>query len=124
MQTTLDKTNASTIDRSRFYAVCCALSIVISWGIFASFLLSGNASVSSFFNQAFDTSISTLLSSDIIITDIIFLAFARIELKRLGMPANRLALYALAACSVGICCSLSLFLYQRERWLNSETRSI
>lgn len=120
MQTVLNQMDKRASDRSRFYTICGVLSVIISWGIFSQFLLSGNASIDSFFNQAFSTPVSTLLSSDIIITAVIFLAFARIELKRLGMPANRLALYALATCCVGICCSLSLFLYQREQWLNSQ----
>jgi len=120
MQTGLNQTDKRTSDKSRFYAVCGVLSVVISWGIFSQFLLSGNASIDSFFNQAFSTSVSTLLSSDIIITAVIFLAFARSELKRLEIPANRLALYALATCCVGICGSLSLFLYQKEQWLNSQ----
>lgn len=124
MQTVLNQTDKQASDRSRFYAICGVLSVIISWGIFSQFLLSGNASIDSFFNQAFSTSVSTLLSSDIIITAVIFLAFARIELKRLGMPANRLALYVLATCCVGICCSLSLFLYQREQWLNSQDHSV
>ena len=123
MQTVLSHANRSASYRSRFYAVSIVLSVVISWAIFLQFLLSGDASISSFFDQAFSTSVSTLLSSDIIITAVIFFAFARIELKRLGMPANRLALYALATCCIGICCSLSLFLYQREQWLNSHEYS-
>jgi Terpene cyclase DEP1 len=39
------------------------------------------------------------------------------ELECLGMPANRLWLLTAAACSVGVCCGLALFLYQRETWL-------
>ena len=120
MQTALNKTDRPSSNKSRFYAICSVLSAVISWGIFSLFLLSGNVSIGNFFNQAFSSSISTLLSSDIIITAIIFLAFARIELKRLGMPAGRLLLYTLVTFSVGICCSLSLFLFQREQWLNSQ----
>ncbi len=120
MQTVLNQTDKQPSDRSRFYAICSVLSVIISWVTFSQFLLLGNASIGSFFGQAFGTSVSTLLSSDIIITAVIFLAFARIELKRLGMPINRLALYALVTCCVGICGSLSLFLYQREQWLNSQ----
>ena len=123
MQTVLNLTSKPASDKSSFYALCFVLSVVISWGIFSQFLLSSDASIGHFFNQAFDTAVSTLFSSDIIITDAIFLAFARIELKRLGMPANRLALYTLVICSVGICGGLSLFLYQRERWLNSREYS-
>ncbi len=120
MQTVFNQTDKRTSDRSRFYGICVVLSVIISWVIFSQFLLSDNASIGNFFNQALSTSIPTLLSSDIVLTSLIFVAFARIELKRLGMPTNRLALYALATCSVGICCSLSLFLYQREQWLNRE----
>ena len=123
MQTVFNQTDKRASDKSRFYGICGVLSVIISWGIFSQFLLSGNASMSSFFSQAFSTSVSALLSTDIIITAAIFLVFARIELKRLGMPANRLALYALVTCCVGICGSLSLFLYQREQWLNSQNCS-
>jgi len=123
MQTVSNQTTPSVSRSSRFYAISVVLSVVISWGIFSQFLLSGDASIGHFFEQAFSTSVSTLLSSDIIITAVIFLTFARIELKRLGMPANRLALYALATCCVGICCGLALFLYQREQWLNSHDHS-
>lgn len=124
MQTVLNQADKRTSDKSRFYAICSVLSVIISWGIFSQFLLSGNASIDSFFDQAFSKSVSALLASDVIITAVIFLAFARIELKRLGMPANRLALYALATFCVGICCSLSLFLYQREQWINSQDDSV
>lgn len=124
MQTVFNQTDKRTSDRSRLYGICIVLSIIILWGIFSQFLLSSDASISSFFSQAFSTSVSTLLSSDIIITAVIFLTFAQIELRRLGMPANRLALYALVTCCVGICGSLSLFLYQREQWLNSQDYSV
>lgn len=124
MQTSLSQANQSASYRSQFYTVSIVLSVVISWAIFLPFLLSGSASIGGFFDQAFSTSVSTLLSSDIVITAVIFLVFARIELKRLGMPANRLALYALATCCVGVCCSLALFLYQREKWLNSHDYSV
>jgi len=124
MQTVLNQTDKQLSDRSRFYAICSVLSAIISWGIFSQFLLSGDVSVGSFLGQAFGTSVSTLLSSDIILTAVIFLAYARIELKRLGMPTNRLALYALVTCCVGICGSLSVFLYQREQWLHGRDYSV
>ncbi len=106
------------------YFICIIVSVVVSWGILSQFLFSGDASVSSFFQQSFASPVSTLISSDILITAPIFLIFARVELSRLGMPANRLLLYTIATFSVGICCSLSLFLYQREVWQQSvkETR--
>lgn len=101
------------------YLFLFILSVVVSWGIFSAFLFSGNASASTFFQQAFESPISTLISSDILICAPILLIFARAELNRLGMPANRLLLYTLVTFSVGICGSLSLFLHQREVWQRS-----
>lgn len=119
MQKVLLTSADPSTNKSLLYGTCVVLSVVISWGIFSQFLFSGEASLGSFFQQALATPIATLLSSDVILSALIFLAFARIELKRLEMPTNRLALYALATFSVGVCCGLALFLYQRERWVSS-----
>lgn len=114
-----DSSDSPATNKSLLYGTCVVLSVIISWGIFSQFLFSDGASLSSFFQQAFATPVATLISSDIVLSALIFWAFAHIELKRLGMPANRLLLYVLVTCSVGICGGLSLFLYQRERWVNS-----
>ncbi|MEM6869486.1 MAG: DUF2834 domain-containing protein [Cyanobacteria bacterium P01_C01_bin.121] len=103
--------------RATLYLVCLVISVAISWGIFAQFLLADSASVSQFFKEAFASPIATLVSSDVLLSAGIFLLFARIELNRLKMPSNRLALYVLVTSSVGVCGALSLFLYQRENWL-------
>lgn len=99
------------------YLLCTALSILISWGIFSQFFLAGNASIAAFFQQAFQTPVATLVSSDVLISFIIFIIFAYAELSRLNMPSHRLLLYVVVGSSVGVCCALSLFLYQREAWL-------
>ena len=101
----------------QFYLICTGLTVVISWGIFATFLGSGEASVGAFFQQAFGSAIATLVSSDVILSALILLFYIRIEIKRLGMPARSLALYILATFSVGVCGALALFLYRREAWL-------
>jgi hypothetical protein len=102
---------------SRLYLVFAMLSLLISWGIFSQFLLSDQASIAAFFQQAFASPVATLISSDILISAPIFWVLAYQELKRLGMPLNWLALYIVGTSSVGICFALSLFLYQRELWL-------
>ncbi|MGB7413121.1 MAG: DUF2834 domain-containing protein [Thermosynechococcaceae cyanobacterium] len=99
------------------YLTFVIISLVISWGIFAQFLLSGEASVSLFFQQSFGTPIARLGTSDLIVSAFIFFLFAYIEIKRLGIPSNRLVIYILGTFSVGLCFALSLFLYQREAWL-------
>jgi hypothetical protein len=100
---------------SKLYLVLAIFSLLISWGIFSQFLLSDGASIA-----AFASPTATLISSDILITAPIFWIFAYQELKRLGMPVNWLALYGVATSSVGICFALSLFLYQREVWLQRD----
>lgn len=100
-----------------FYLTLSVLSLVVSWSIFLQFLLSGEASINTFFQQAFATPIATLFSSDVLISALIFFFFTYLELKRLGMPINRLAIYIVTTFSVGVCFALSLFLYHREIWL-------
>ncbi len=91
--------------------------MVISWGIFTQFLWSADASWIGFFRQALGSPVASLVSSDVTLSGFIFLTFARLELKRLGMPEKRLWLITAAVFSVGVCCGLSLFLYQRETCL-------
>lgn len=92
-------------------------SAVIAWAIFLQFLFSGSASVDAFFQQTFATAISGLWVSDVLISALIFFTFSRIELKRLGAPAGWWIIYFVASFSIGLCFSISLFLYQRETWL-------
>jgi Terpene cyclase DEP1 len=102
---------------SRLYLVFVTLSLLISWGIFAQFLWADGVSLSAFFEQALATPVARLLSSDIILSALIFFTFAHKELKRLGMPNYWLAVYMLGTFSVGVCFGLALFLYQREAWV-------
>ncbi|MEL7357955.1 MAG: DUF2834 domain-containing protein [Cyanobacteria bacterium J06560_6] len=111
-------TTKSVSTLSTVYLLCLIVSIVVSWGIFSQFVMSDQASFTHFFDLAFANPVSRLLSSDILLTAPIFLFFASKELKRLSMPANRLVIYAVVTCSVGVCAALSLFLYQREVWQN------
>ncbi|MEL7351222.1 MAG: DUF2834 domain-containing protein [Cyanobacteria bacterium P01_A01_bin.116] len=101
------------------YLVLSILSLVVSWGIAGQFLVLDTASVGTFFQQAFGSPVATLVSSDVVLSALILLAFIRVELKRLGLPQNRLIVYVLATCSVGVCFALSLFLYQREKWITN-----
>jgi len=74
-----ERTTNNHIRRQRsqaLYLACIVLSVVTSWGIFLQFLLSGEASVSAFFAQCFATPIATLLSSDVLLSAVIFLLFA------------------------------------------------
>ncbi|MGB7087056.1 MAG: DUF2834 domain-containing protein [Phormidesmis sp.] len=101
-----------------FYLVFSILSAIIAWGIFSQFLLSGDAAISTFFQQSFATPISTLWVSDVIISAVIFFPFAYKELNRLDASPKWLILYIATLFSIGLCFSLALFFYQREKWLS------
>lgn len=92
------------------------LSAVVAWAIFLQFLFSGSASIDAFFQQTFATAISSLWASDVLVSALIFFTFSRIELKRLGAPTGWWVVYFVASFSIGLCFSISLFLYQRETW--------
>ena len=110
-------TTKASSTQTTIYLLCFIVSVVVSWGVFSQFLISDHASFLHFFEVAFANPVSTLLSSDILLTAPIFLFFANRELRQLGMPSNRLAIYIVATGCIGVCGGLSLFLYQREVWL-------
>lgn len=118
MTNLITQRRAQFFSLQRLYLVLAVFSLVASWGIFLQFLLSSEASIAVFFQQALASPVSVLVSSDVIISAMIFLTFAYAELKRLGMSPIRLAVYFIATCSIGVCFSLALFLYQRESWLS------
>jgi Terpene cyclase DEP1 len=102
---------------SSLYLLFVILSLVVSWGIFAQFLVPGDATIVSFFQQALATPVARLVSSDIIISALVFFVFAYRELRRLGAPRYWLVVYIVTTSSVGVCFALSLFLFQREVWM-------
>ena len=92
------------------------LGAIAAWGSLLQFLFSGNASIDAFLQQSFATAISSLWTTDVLISAFVFFIFSRVELKRLGVPLSWWVIYAFATVVVGPCFSLSLFLYQRETW--------
>lgn len=116
-QQSLKTHNAQSSKTKSLYLSLTVLSLVISWGIFSQFLFSGEASISLFFQQLFETHVAALETSDVLLCALIFFAFAYIELKRLGVSISRMTLYAAAFLCVGTCFALALFLYHRESWL-------
>lgn len=118
MTNLITQRRAQLLSLQTLYLSLAVFSLVVSWDIFLQFLLSGEASIAVFFQQALASPVSVLVSSDVIISAIVFFTFAYVELKRLGMSHSRLAVYFVTTCSIGVCFSLALFLYQRESCLS------
>jgi hypothetical protein len=74
-------------------------------------------SPSLFLQKTFANNISTTWANDLVISAIVFFCFAWTELKRLRVSRLWLILYVGLTFGVGLCCSLSLFLYHREQRL-------
>lgn len=79
-------------------------------------------SPSLFLQLTFANNISTTWATDLIISACVFFAFAWMELQRLRCSRSWFWLYVGLTFGVGLCCSLPLFLYQREHVLTTESR--
>jgi Terpene cyclase DEP1 len=70
-----------------------------------------------FLQKAFENNVATAVASDLLISATVFLCFAWIELKRLGVSRLWLLVYVGLTFGVGLCCALPFFLYRREQIL-------
>ncbi|MEO1125006.1 MAG: DUF2834 domain-containing protein [Cyanobacteria bacterium J06639_16] len=112
------KTTANT-QRSRLYLLLTVVGSVLPWIFLDQFLFSGNASIAEFFAQAFANPVAIALSTDLLISTLVFFTFAWFELSRLGLSRRWLWLYLGCTLGIGLSCSLPLFLYLRERHLTT-----
>jgi hypothetical protein len=68
-----------------------------------------------FFERAFANNVASGLTSDLVISSLVFFSFAWIELKRLGVSRMWLIIYIGLTFGIGLSCSLPCFLYYREQ---------
>ncbi|NEQ53171.1 MAG: DUF2834 domain-containing protein [Leptolyngbya sp. SIO3F4] len=102
---------------SKFYLVLTIIGSILPWLVFDQFLFSGMASVPAFFTQAFVNPVASTFATDLTFSCLIFFCFTWVELNRLNISRRWLWLYIGCTLSIGLCCSLPLFLYLRERQL-------
>jgi Terpene cyclase DEP1 len=74
-----------------------------------------------FLQQALDNNIAAAVTSDLLISAIVFFCFAWIELKRLGSSRLWILLYVGLTFGVGLSCALPCFLYRREQILERDS---
>ena len=73
-----------------------------------------------FLERAFANTIATALTTDLLISAIVFFCFVWIELKRLNISRLWIILYIGLTFGVGLSCSLPFFLYHREQLLHED----
>lgn len=100
------------------YLVLAILGLLVPYWFFFKFLNANGLNVSLLLQQLFANDISTFFAVDLILSTIVFWIFMVSEASKLQMKNNWL--YILASLVVGLSFALPLFLYFRERAL--ETR--
>ena len=107
--------SAKLFSAKSLYLLLVIIGIIAPWSFLIKFIIA-----KWFFyrivNSARDLQIMLLLhlTTDLVISALVFLCFSFFELKRLGLSRNRLIIYIIATFGIGLSCALPLFLYFRE----------
>ncbi len=114
----LPSTNISTKNQSSsLKTIYLLLAIAGSIAPWFWFLQDSTALVSLplFFQRAFANNVAAGLTSDLVISSLVFFSFVWIELKRMGASRMWLIVYIGLTFGIGLSCSLPCFLYYREQ---------
>ncbi len=101
------------------YLVGAILGTVLPLSQFIPFLAAHGLDLPLFFEQLFQTHVSAFFGMDVIVSSLVLWLFIFSEGRRRGM--RNLWLYIVCNVVVGVSLPLPLFLFFRERKLNSES---
>jgi hypothetical protein len=96
------------------YLLLLIIGSVAPWSFVLKFFSQNGFSIKLFIQQGFANYAAADLTTDLLISALVFLCFSFFELKRLGLSRSRLIIYIAATFGIGLSCSLPLFLYFRE----------
>lgn len=105
------------MNRKNLYLVLAILGLILPYWFFFKFLNANGLNISLLIQQLFANDISTFFAIDLILSTVVFWIFMASEAAKLQM--NNSWLYILASLVVGLSFALPLFLYFRERKLQS-----
>lgn len=103
--------------RKNLYIVLAALGILAPYYFLFRFLGASGFNISLLIEQLFANDISTFFAVDLVISILVFWVWMTAEANKLKM--ENWWLYVLASLTVGLSFALPLFLYFRERKLES-----
>ena len=111
--------SAKLFSAKSLYLLLVIIGIIAPWSFLIKFFSQNGFSIELLIQQGFANNVAADLTTDLIISALVFLCFSFFELKRLGLSRNRLIIYVFATFAVGLSCALPLFLYFREGVLKS-----
>ena len=101
----------------RLYLALCVVGTLLPYSQFIGFLREHGLDLSRFFQQLFSTPVSGFFGMDVFVSSLVLWVFVYTEGRRLGVP--HLWAPVAANLAVGVSLGLPLFLYQREKRLES-----
>ena len=104
--------------RRHVYLLLAVIGFIVPYYFFISFLLVHGLDLRLFFRQLFGTPISTFFAADLLLSCLVFARFSGQEGARYEMKHQWV--YLIALCTVGLSFALPLFLWARERHLQSQ----
>lgn len=99
------------------YLILCIVGIVVPYAAFAPFVRMHGVNVGLIYEQLFATPISSFFGLDVIVATVVLWTLVLVEGRRIGM--KWMWAPVLASLTVGVSLGLPLFLYLRERRLES-----
>src|SRR5829696_281367 len=102
-----------------FYLVGAILGTILPLSQLIRFLAAYGFDMPLFFEQLFQNHVSAFFGIDVIISSFVLWLFVFSEGRRRGM--RHLWVYVICNLAVGVCFALPLFLFFRERKLNTES---
>ena len=106
---------------TRAYAALALLGAILPYSIFIPWVAEHGFVPAIFFRQPFVNGPAAIFSADVLFSALVFLLFAAVEGRRLGIRPVWLPL--LVTATIGLCCALPLFLSLRERALSQQERA-
>jgi Protein of unknown function DUF2834 len=99
------------------YLVLCILGLLLSYTEFVPRVMQHGLNLPLFARELFANPIGAFFGMDVIVSAVVFVAFTRIESRRVGIRHRCLVIVAVL--TVGVSLGLPLFLYLREQQLES-----
>lgn len=95
-----------------FYLAATIVGTVVPYLIILPWFAANGPAFGAFFGLPFVNRPAAMFSADVLISVAVFLVWAEVEARRLGMGARWQPI--LCICAAGLCCALPLFLARRE----------